>query len=306
MIVRSLSEIHAEVDTFKREARKWYEHRGQREQALMYFRGVPDVVAHKLVPSVGRNCSEQTALERERRLIQRLLSELRVLYQRRDVLRVQRELAARLAELFSDLNFNNDEATIPVKWQLPLIAFAQHYRIETRLLDWSECPRVAAFFAVQNGKDTEGKDGGLYVFHDRTALSVGGGARLFPKPSIEYVRPFRIWRDSGKYYEQWRNMIGLDEAWRFEHQKAVLTFQPKITQRLDEQLVEESKSEENKWRYQKLWCLKIPAGDKKHIQDELAKDDITYDALFRGPLENLCRRVGRSCSVSTSRLSLNE
>lgn len=203
-------------------------------------------------------------------------------------------MAARFAELFSDLKPSNDIDSIPQQWQFPLLAMAQHYHIPTRLLDWSECADVAACFAVANNKkETEDKCAALYMFHDRTAVSVTGGATVFPEKEgdIRHVRPFRMYQDSIKYFELWRDIIGLDEAWRAWNQKAVLTVQPRVTVGLDLQLVEASLSPDRKPRYQKLWWLNIPAERKKPIREELKEKGITYDGVFIGPFEKLCRDV---------------
>lgn len=53
------------------------------------------------------------------------------------------------AEVFAGRNF------FPTKEWRPLFGMAQHYGIPTRLLDWSESPLVAAYFAARDVDITE-------------------------------------------------------------------------------------------------------------------------------------------------------
>lgn len=95
------------------------------------FRGVSSV-RHLLIPSIGRGSTGSFCADRERRLFDQY----------------RREALPHLA------------MPIPFEDEWGWLALAQHHGLPTRLLDWSESPLVALFFAVW-GNDTE--DAGLYL-----------------------------------------------------------------------------------------------------------------------------------------------
>ncbi len=306
--VGSLSEIQKAVVAFKQEVRQWYEQRGPRKSAFIYFRGQADA-KNRLIPSVGRRlCStsasvtdedglEFSAAAREKSLLENLLAGLRSLcIQQRQPASLSGSTAP-FNDLFAALGSSNDLNRIPDKWQLPLLALCQHYELPTRLLDWSESVDVGTYFAVV-GEET--KRGALYMFHDRTGASVFGGARVFPMGTMKYVRPFRVWNDiQKKYRDEWQYIIEFDDAGRMAAQKAVLTVQRCITKPMEEQLEEAIENDQHNWTHQRLQRLLIPADRKKHIQDELAQKHITRETLYGdvnvtrhlGMFGEVCRRV---------------
>lgn len=69
------------------------------------------------------------------------------------------------------IRFKQDAArTLPTtpqsKWEW--LSLAQHYGLPTRLLDWTESPLIALFFACQPNPETDSEDGTFWVLNPRT------------------------------------------------------------------------------------------------------------------------------------------
>jgi len=144
-------------------------------------------------------------------------------------------------------------------WEVVIIG--QHYRLPTRLLDWTESPLVALFFAVQ-GKTEKDKDG-------RNIDSVVIGThhhRLFVTDLREEAGevPWSI-RKTGPYF-----FIPDYSNERIFPQRSVLSVWQDPTTPFEELSNVE------------VWQFKIPAFNRGDIQAELDKIGINEETLFPG------------------------
>jgi hypothetical protein len=69
------------------------------------------------------------------------------------------------------------------------MATAQHYRLPTRLLDWSMNPLVAAYFAISESKNT---DGAIYAFKNEYMVLSVDYKSPFTVPSVVEFHPHHI------------------------------------------------------------------------------------------------------------------
>lgn len=117
-----------------------------------WFRGQENV-SWKLTPSISRNDSEP--LKREYENLKRF-----------------RQMAPR----FIDLQPRDE-------WEW--LFLMQHYSVTTRLLDWTESPLVALYFAVTKGKE-DGNDGALWVIRPAELNRQTGWEELQSKAGIPF------------------------------------------------------------------------------------------------------------------------
>lgn len=132
------------------------------------------------------------------------------------------------------------------------MVLAQHFGLPTRLLDWTENPLVALYFAVREN-DGELGDGILYAYrHNDREVEITSATDPFSIEKIEVVRPPH-----------------LDQ--RVIAQQSVFTAEPAS------ELADEQKGGNSDLRYWYVSCVHV-----LNIKDELSKLGISESTLFPG------------------------
>ena len=161
----------------------------------------------------------------------------------------------------------------------------QHYRVPTRLLDWSESPLVALYFAVQDHSDS---DGALWIL-DPTKLNLE--SRI--SPDYDRYIPYLNERTTENY---------LPDSLRSESMtklRPIAVIAPRNTPRMQAQLgvftvshrdptpIEEVGSRQHVRKY------RIPSGAKATLRTELELLSFNRFQLFPG-LQSLGELLGGS------------
>lgn len=150
----------------------------------------------------------------------------------------------------------------------------QHYRAKTRLLDWSENPLVAAYFAAAD-KTAEGIDGAIWALHPITLNRLAGHARAFDKDilafgadrELESYLPDQV--DAKRSLLQPVAAIGPRNSPRMVAQSGTFTIM-----HAEPTPVESIGDGSHIWRYV------IPAAAKPNILRELSLIGVTEYSLF--------------------------
>ncbi len=192
--------------------------------------------------------------------------------------RLSSETATNTEELIQGERWFLDEFKRRARTFLPLppasdwewLVLAQHFGLPTRLLDWTENPLVALFFAVRDQNEAA-NDGMIFAYHHGAkAIDLSSTSDPFTLGQIELVRPPH-----------------LDQ--RVIVQQSVFTAEPP--------LYDKGGREKSNIKY---WYVSVR--HKTNIRNDLAKLGISESAMFLDLLRWPCKSRKNSCSATPKQL----
>jgi hypothetical protein len=217
-----------------------------------YFRGQP--ADYALIPSLGRIYKGRLFFEAEHLLFDKFREEYKRGYDD-----PKNRNPKEFPKSYEKLN--------PWEWA----TIAQHHRLPTRLLDWSQNYSKGLYFSVYNRTPKEEQsDGVIYIFQDKTAISHRSDTPFYTHGTEENrvmnVRPY---------------IPNLDIP-RIKAQEGALTSQPNPMDDLTTQI--------NKEAGHNLIKLIVQRAYKNTIREELKTSNITEAILFPD-MDGICRHV---------------
>ena len=227
-------------------------------ESQLWFRGSNNK-DHKLVPGLYRHKTRKTMDE---------------------LAKLEKELISRFKQ--RSMPFTNKE--FADQWEL--LFYMQHYRLPTRLLDWTENPFIAFYFAVGNSEyifDQQGntrflKDAAVWVLNpeiwNRHALvhqSYEGGVLLTIDEEMKGYQPSAA---ITKMNNQPVALYGIHNSPRIVAQRGVFTVSGQITEGMDELY------SSSKFPTGSLTKIIIPKDNIKELRHSLFSYGITESVVY--------------------------
>jgi len=155
------------------------------------------------------------------------------------------------------------------------LSFGQHYSLATRLLDWTEDPLVALFFAVETSPPASPT---VYVYHATESQIVNDAAR---KSSPADIMKTRIMRPSVHSVR-----VALQKGWHTVHR-----LHPRKSG--GKRMIPLAEME---WHEGRLSSVNIDPPQAGSIRSELKRLGV-YHATVYGDFEKICSSICRECGV---------
>jgi FRG domain len=154
------------------------------------------------------------------------------------------------------------------------LSFGQHYRLPTRLLDWSKEPLVALYFAVESPPISPT----VYIYHAQRAQIVGPMAK---RDSLANIKKTRIMIPSVHSVR-----VALQAGWHTVHRIHPTGTGSKTVIPLGDM----------RWHEGRIETVTIDPTRVETIREELERMGI-YSATIYGNFEDICDSICRDCDV---------
>jgi hypothetical protein len=155
------------------------------------------------------------------------------------------------------------------------LSFGRHYRLPTRLLDWSEDPLIALFFAVE-GKPISPT---VYAYHAQNSQIVDDQAKRSSPADISQTRIMKPSVHSVR--------VRLQKGWHTVHRLHPRSSGGKMVIPLAQM----------QWHKGRLTRLTIDPTRAGAIRDELKRIGFYHETVY-GDFEKVCASICRECGIS--------